>query len=177
MAMVEAGFKSEISNIQREMARARRQIHDDVGGAIDGVSTLTDWRTIVRGYPWVSLAIAAAVGYVIVPRRKAASVAAPVETRRERDDRIDRIAPFAQPAQRRSSVGKWALLSSTFAVISPIALRLAQSYALRYLERWLLGHALPTGPEGPGRSRGESGARPFSAPASPEGSRDIPRHG
>lgn len=168
MAMVESSFKSEISNIQREMARARRQIHDDLGGAIDGVQTLTDWRTIVRAYPWVSLGIAAAAGYVIVPRRKAASVAAPVETRLVRDDRI---APLAQPATGRSGVGKWALLSSTFAMLSPIALRLAQTYALRYLERWLNGQGFPNASDAHDRSTGDSGARTFSAAASPEGSR------
>jgi hypothetical protein len=135
----EASANAEVSNIQREMAQARRQIHEDVGGAIDGVQTLTDWRSLVRAHPWLSLGIAAALGYLVVPRRPAAGLAEAVEAQPQLA-RDGRGAPTIEPATRHSDAGKWALLSSGFAVISPIVIRLAQSYALRYLESWLERH-------------------------------------
>jgi hypothetical protein len=174
MAMAELNTKSEICNIQREMARARRQIHDDVGGAIDGVQTLTDWRTIVRGHPWLSLGIAAAIGYLVVPRRFVTRLGEPAETRLLRDAPVK---PAALSATRSSDGGKWAFASSAFAVISPIALRVAQSYALRYIDNWLGAHAFPSAAQEPGRPAGQSGSWTFSAATSPEGSRETSMHG
>lgn len=174
MAFVEPDFKSEISSIQREMARARRQIHQDVGGAIDGVQTLTDWRTIVRAYPWLSVSVAAAVGYMIVPRRAASGAAKAPKTRVQANDVM---APVAGSAPRRSEAGKWALLSSAFAAISPIALRLAQSYALRYFENWLHGRAFPSVPEEQGHASGQAGARTYSATGPREKPSEFPMRG
>jgi len=171
MAMVEASqasAKSEISNIQREMARARRQIHEDVGGAIDGVQTLTDWRSLIRGHPWLALGIAAAAGYLIVPRRRATALAEPSATRPAREDRT----PASTPTDMKSSeVGKWALLSSAVAAFSPIAIRLAQSYAIGYLESWLHTHAFPKAPDECEPRSADSGTSTFSAPTSQPGAR------
>src|SRR5262249_35088305 len=129
MAMVESSVNSEIGMIQREMARARRQIHEDVGGAIDGVQTLTDWRSIVRSHPWLSMGIAAGIGFMVVPRRRKETPAAPRETHGVRDDHFPEPAP--RIATGSAGAGNWSLLLTALSVVSPIAIRLAQSYALR----------------------------------------------
>jgi hypothetical protein len=171
MAMIGADPKSEIGNIQREMARARRQIHEDVGGALTGVQTLTDWRSIIRRHPWLSLGIAAAAGYLVVPRRSAASSVKPLEAQ-ERHDRL--ISPNAHSASPNPDVGKSVMLSSAIAAIAPVAVRLAQSYALRYLETWIHDHAFPSAPKADSESNRAGGDWTFSAATSQEGSREFP---
>ena len=52
------------------MAQIRHDMHHDVQGAVEGAQSLTDWRTLIRMNPWISLGIAATVGYLIVPKRR-----------------------------------------------------------------------------------------------------------
>jgi len=138
MATVEIGSTTEIQNIQRQMARARLQIHEDVGGAVDGVQTLTDWRTIVRSHPWLSLAAAAALGYMVIPRRSTTHAARTANSAPAPD-----VGAMALPAESTGTAGRaqWQPLSSAFALIAPIAVQLAQTYALQYFESWLAEHA------------------------------------
>jgi hypothetical protein len=60
-------------NIQDHMAQIRREVDQTVGdiaGQVDDLRRqLADWRYYVRRYPWVAVAGAAAVGYLIVPKR------------------------------------------------------------------------------------------------------------
>ena len=60
-------------NIQDRMAQIRRDVDqavDDIAvEARDLTRQLADWRYYVRRYPWVAAAGAAAVGYLIVPKR------------------------------------------------------------------------------------------------------------
>ena len=60
-------------NIQDRMAQIRREVDETVDDiafhARDLTRQLTDWRYYVRRYPWVVAAGAAAVGYLIVPKR------------------------------------------------------------------------------------------------------------
>jgi hypothetical protein len=174
MKMLDANFKSQISSVQCDMARARRQIHADIGGAINGVQTLTDWKTIIRGHPWLSIGMAMAIGYLIVPRRRVKSEAEPGKNHPQREDRV--AAPDSA-ATRISGSGKSAMLSSALAFISPIAVRLAQSYALRYFDNWLHDSGFPRAVDEPARPSHDSGAWTFSAATSPEGSREVPMSG
>ena len=134
MAMGDTGFTEEVKNIQRQMARARLEIHQDVGGAVDGVQLLTDWRTIVRSRPWLSLTVAAALGYVAIPRRsQQLPRGGPVESA---------IGPYgasAAPAASGATTGRgaWRPLGAALGLITPILVRAAQTYALNYLESWL----------------------------------------
>ena len=61
---------AEITEIQRRMAQVRRELHEEVREAVKGAQSLTDWRSQVRHHPWLALGAAAAVGYLIVPRRR-----------------------------------------------------------------------------------------------------------
>ena len=62
----------EIDDIRRKMAQIRRDLHQDVKSVVEGAEAATDWRRFIRNYPWASMGVALAVGYMIVPRRQKA---------------------------------------------------------------------------------------------------------
>ncbi len=165
MATVEPRSTAEIRNIQRRMAQARLEIHHEFGGAVDGVQALTDWRTIVRTHPWLCLAIAAAAGYGVVPRRSAPNAIRSAEGVPPPD-----LGQRAGSAESSGSAGRgyWEPLASAFALISPIAVRFAQTYASQFLESWLVEHANrkdpseTARPQSPSDGRTLSSARPFT---------------
>jgi hypothetical protein len=55
--------------IQGQMAKIRSDLHADVRGIVENARVITDWKYYVRRYPWASVAGAAALGYLVVPRR------------------------------------------------------------------------------------------------------------
>ncbi len=55
--------------VQRQMAQVREELTEDVQDLRARVENLKDWRTIVRKHPWAVLASAAAVGFLLVPKR------------------------------------------------------------------------------------------------------------
>jgi hypothetical protein len=56
--------------IRRQMHRIRRQLPAAVDEIVSGARDLVDWRRKVRAHPWVSVTLAAAAGYFLVPRRR-----------------------------------------------------------------------------------------------------------
>ncbi len=141
MATKTPGSSTDIAEIQRRMAQIRRDMHQEVQGAVQGARSLTDWKSLVRGYPWLSLSIAAAVGYVIVPRRREPAptvvVAAPAP---------EYLAGSPRPANDvRSRPSGFSLVGTAFGLLTPIAVRVAQNYALNYFEQWLATHPLMAG--------------------------------
>ena len=48
------------------LRRADVVIHDHL---VSSARDLTDWRHYVRSFPWLSVTAAAAIGYLVVPRR------------------------------------------------------------------------------------------------------------
>ena len=143
---------AEITEIQRRMAQIRRELHEEVREAVKGAQSLTDWRSQVRNHPWLALGAAAAVGYLIVPRRQRpapAIVAVP---------RAAAVPPAIAAAARKKK--RWGLIGSAFGLLAPIAVRAAQNYAIQYLEQWIA--AQPAGAVGlavrrRARSRGGPG--------------------
>jgi hypothetical protein len=111
------------------MARIRRDLHDDVRGAVQNAEAATDWKRYIRAYPWASLGVAFAVGYLVVPRRHRPSTviqAAPSE--------IQRVVEVARPAAEEKKKG---LVMTVFGLVAPVALRAAQGYALQFFEQWM----------------------------------------
>lgn len=51
------------------MREIRRDLRADVKGIVTHASLMFDWKSYIRSFPWGSLAAAAIVGYMIVPRR------------------------------------------------------------------------------------------------------------
>jgi hypothetical protein len=139
-----------MNDIQRRMAHIRRELHEEVTGAVKGAQSLTDWRSQVKNHPWLALGTAAAVGYIIVPRR-----------RRPETPTIVTVNPVAAAPGVGSSApappsdlprkSRFGILSSVFSLVAPIAARAAQNYAIQYMEQWLAAQQGGTGPaHGPG---------------------------
>jgi hypothetical protein len=131
MATANSTISAEISDIQRRMAQVRHEMHQEVQGAVKGAQALTDWRALVRSHPWLSLGVAAAAGYLLVPGRRwetpaVVALGTPVE-----------VAPAArdQPAPARRA--GWSTMGTVFDLLAPIAVRAAQNFALQRLEQWL----------------------------------------
>jgi hypothetical protein len=157
---------TEIHDIQRQMAQIRHDLHEEVREAVTVAQTLTDWRSFVRNHPWVTLGAAAAVGYLIVPRRRSAPTVVALSPPASRASLA--VAEPASPAQG----SRWGLLGTAVRLLAPIAVRAAQNYAVQYLEQWLEPPSGGRAETGSGTRPG-GGARP-AAPAGPSGrTRDL----
>ena len=59
----------EAEQIQRQMVEVRSGLRDEAQGIYENARVLTDWKHYVRTYPWACVGVAAAVGFLVVPRR------------------------------------------------------------------------------------------------------------
>jgi len=65
-------------DIERQMAEMRSALQQDVRVLATEARILADWRTHFRAHPWLFCGIAAALGFMLVPRaRKVYSVLGP----------------------------------------------------------------------------------------------------
>jgi len=55
--------------ILQRMAMIRLRIDEHTDELVAQVNALSDWRSYVRRYPWLSVSAAAAIGFVVVPSR------------------------------------------------------------------------------------------------------------
>jgi hypothetical protein len=149
MPGVVSSSTADIQDIQRRMAQIRREMHEDVRGAVQGAQNLTDWRSFVKSRPWVSIGVATALGYLAVPRRRR-SEPAQVVTVVPRDSAVTPIGGSGTRS-RGSARNSFAII---FSLVAPVIVRAAQSYAAQYLESWLSIH--PIGPDS-SRPRGPAG--------------------
>jgi ElaB/YqjD/DUF883 family membrane-anchored ribosome-binding protein len=136
MVGTEVELPAGIKEVQREMARIRLEMHQEVAGAANGVHILTDWRNIVREHPWASVATAAVVGYLMARRLVRGNPARPAE----------------RPGGRSWHPGR-ELASFTWRVITPIAERVAQAFLVQEAESWLAQRSFQ-------RASGEQGPYP-----------------
>lgn len=120
---------NDADELRRQMALIRRDLHEDVRGVVASAEAVTDWQRYIRSYPWVALGGAAAVGYLIVPRRHKA-VATKEDVAKVRAV-VEQAKDTAEKAPRKG------LLAAGFAMLAPVAVRAAQGYAVRYLENWI----------------------------------------
>ena len=171
----------DIDDIRRKMAQIRRDLHQDVKGVVQGAEAATDWRRFIRNYPWASMGVALAVGYLIVPRRhKTPTIhVAPIEVARATAPEAPRLV---EPEPKKKGKG---LLGTVFGLVAPVALRAIQGYALQFAEQWmtqkvaeqaslhpelaamLAGQAGPA--SGPGARPGQPPSGPRSDPRGPQG--------
>jgi hypothetical protein len=165
IAMTKPSSPMDVADIQRRMAQIRHEMHQEVQGAVRGARTLTEWRSLVRSYPWLSLSVAAAAGYFIVPKRRKETPT--VVAVAAHGPEFLANAGSGNKGERPGRTG-WTLLGTAFSLLAPIAVRAAQNYALTYFEQWLANHPLPPpgGKEQDGPERPPSGPVRFSGPAS-----------
>ena len=170
---------NDIDAIRQQMAQIRHELHQDVRGVVENAEAVTDWRRYYRMYPWACLAVAFAIGYLIVPKRRRKIPRDLVDARRYDKVRED-VQEAKEPAKKAASKG---VLGAIFGMLVPVVVRAAQGYAVQYFESWLaqqqsllagLGAAAHPAPGGPGQAdepgeTGESGAaaNPGDAAATP----------
>jgi len=65
----------QADEIRKAMAQVRRDVEANTQEVLDHARELSDWRYYVRKYPKLSLATAAAIGFLIVPAKRKSSLA------------------------------------------------------------------------------------------------------
>lgn len=58
------------NDLQLRMAQVRRSVRWDVEETTSAAKRLTDWQYYVRQFPWATAAAVAAVGFMLVPRKR-----------------------------------------------------------------------------------------------------------
>jgi ElaB/YqjD/DUF883 family membrane-anchored ribosome-binding protein len=147
------------------MALIRRDLHEDVREVVASAEAVTDWRRYIRSYPWAAVGIGLAVGYLIVPKRRQVippDVATQSDVAKVREV-VSEAAETVKEHPRKS------LLAGALGLLTPVAVRALQGYALRYIEDWIAnlheqqmataGGRSPVPPNPPGSS-----ARPEGGP-------------
>jgi hypothetical protein len=116
------------------MALIRRDLHDDVRGVVASAEAVTDWKRYVASSPWLSLAAAFAVGYLVVPRRHR-TVAAASPTGAD----VSKVVEAIEAARDRAHAGpaRGGLFGVAVGFLTPVVVRAAQAYAASYLEQWI----------------------------------------
>lgn len=163
---------TEVDDLRREMARIRREMHLDVQGVVASAEAATDWHRYLTAYPLVSLGVAFAAGYLIVPKRKGRNLEEAVE----RALSSSAVNPVRQVVVEPPKDRRKGLIGAAFGMLVPLALRAAQGYALKYAENWLAeqtvamqhGVGFPPQPENAGR-------RPQPGGPGPQGGGTRPR--
>lgn len=135
---------NEIDEIRRQMAQIRHELHQDVSNVVSGVSDVVnevseamDWRSALRGHPYLLVGAALAAGYLIIPRRKKDVVPS-------QNHLATMVAPEAGVRKKQFRPVSWAV-----DLLWPIATQAVQAYALIWIENRLKEH-LHVGPDGPG---------------------------
>jgi hypothetical protein len=142
MATSKPGSSIEIEDIQRRMAQLRHDMHGEVQSAVKGARSLTDWRSLARNYPLLTLGVATAVGYLIVPRRRSEAPTI-VAVNATAPQAAALVEPQKQTKKTRGT--GWSIMGTAFSLAAPILVRAAQNYAMQYIEGLLAQHELPAG--------------------------------
>ena len=64
-----ATVRIEADEIRRQMAEIRSQLHQDMREVVNVATIATDWRSYLRGRPWLAIGLAFTSGFLLVPRR------------------------------------------------------------------------------------------------------------
>jgi hypothetical protein len=165
-----ASASTEVDEIRRQMAQIRRELHEDVREVVATAEAVTDWRRFIRMYPWPALGAAAAVGYLIVPKRRRS---VPRDVARQTDiERVREAVEESRAAERGREKTRKGLLAGALALIGPVVVRAAQGYAVRHLEHWISQMQMDQMAAGPahGPSPSSSGPGWPGGPGRPGGS-------
>jgi uncharacterized membrane protein YkvA (DUF1232 family) len=125
-----ATVTNDIDDIRRKMAKIRRELHEDVRHVVENAEAVSDWRHYIRTYPWASVGLAVAVGYILVPKRR--RTVKPSEVARAVVAEIPQVTVPEPP--RKEGGG---LIKAAFGLVAPIAMRAAQNYATHFLSQWI----------------------------------------
>lgn len=122
-------------DIAAAMQRVRSDLQRDVEGISHQVHEATQWQTYVKRYPWTCLAVAAAVGYSLVPRRQQEQVVASPDT----------VEQLVKSGKLRIEATEGASGKPTFAQQAMLGLGTVAARALMAYFGKRIGDFVPTG--------------------------------
>lgn len=107
------------NQVRRRMASIRRELDKDMERVEQDARTLLNWRYYTNNYPWVSVAVAAAVGYLVVPRK--------LEIHSPDPKTLEQLAKKRHLVveQKPKAEAKGGMLGAAFSFISGIVLKTA----------------------------------------------------
>jgi hypothetical protein len=121
------------------MALVRQDLGADIQGVAAQARELTDWRSYVRKSPLVGIAVAAAVGYVAVPRKLNVETVDPATVAELA--RQNRIVVESKPrAAAQAGLG-----TTMFRLVSGVLLRTAVSLATQKVAQMMSPDTPATG--------------------------------
>jgi hypothetical protein len=129
----------QVQEIRRRMAALRRELQGDVEQVGESAQAVSNWRYYVRRYPWVAVAAAAAVGYLVVPQK--AFVVTPDPEDLAKLARRERIIVSNKP--EKASAG-WLGALATLAMTG--AMRAAMAYVGEQFGAATAGTTAPKSP-------------------------------
>ena len=138
-----ATVRIEADDLRRQMAEIRSQLHQDMREVVNVATIATDWRSYLRGRPWLAIGLAFSAGFLLVPRRSRPTTLV--------------VQPSAvdvrnlQAAVQAEKPGRLPLMRWFLGAVGPIAVRAAQSYALNYVENLLVNQQAGPRPEAASR--------------------------
>jgi len=96
-------------DIERQMAEMRAALQQDVRVLASEARILADWRTHFRAHPWLFCGVAAALGFILVPRaRKVYSVlATPARPTAASPDNVQSEGERAEKAKNSKELFRW----------------------------------------------------------------------
>ena len=111
----------QAQEIRRQMDHIRRDMRVEMDDIVQNARVLSDWRFYVRSYPWVCLAAAAGLGYMVVPRRL--EVVSPDATTLEQLAKKHRLVvkPDTEPQEKKSMVNKLVTFAASMALRGALA--------------------------------------------------------
>jgi len=124
---------NDVDEIRRQMALIRLDLHSDVKEVVAGAGEVANWRRYVRSYPWAAVGLAAAAGYLIVPRRRRK---VPADLARKAD--VHEILQEVRESDRPEPKPRKSLIGLAFGMLAPMAWRVAQNYAMSFLDQWIV---------------------------------------
>ena len=123
---------NEVDEIRRKMAWVRRELREGVLGVVESAEAVTDWKHYIRDYPWATVALAAAVGFMVVPKRR--KTVKPAEVARAVVAEIQPAMQAEAPEPPKKGRG---LIGAGLGLLAPIVMRVAQNYATHFVTNWV----------------------------------------
>lgn len=140
------------NQIRQRMAYIRRELDQDMENVERDARTLLNWRYYINSYPWASVGIAAAVGYLVVPRKLEIQTPDPKTLEKLARDR------HLVVEQKPKAEAKGGLIGTAFSFISGIVLKTAMVQ---------LGHQLASILDKSGQMKEEQAAAKVAADQEP----------
>jgi hypothetical protein len=101
-----ATTESEVDIMRQRMSHLRSQITTEAAEMAASARKLTDWRYHFRKIPWVAVGGAAALGFLLVPRKQRVVERAAELTQEKLIELARAINPSAMPKQPSFSLGR-----------------------------------------------------------------------